>query len=192
MTEDGLLFYYNSLRPSPNSKCNIWVSKRKTISAEWEEPKNLGLDYLSNANTPVLSADGLILLFASGDARGFGSSDIWMSMRKTMEDDWSIPINLGPDVNTKTVERPCSISSDGLVLIFGSYLSEKKGVYVLWVTTRESRQGPFGKRRTLGAMMNRWETAGGGSLSHGGNTLIFHSNHRGGRGSWDLWVANLK
>jgi OOP family OmpA-OmpF porin len=74
------------------------------LEGRWSEPTHLG----NLVNTPLqemspsLSADGKFLFFASNGRRGTtGSFDIYMSER--LDDtwkNWSIPVNLGTDVNT--------------------------------------------------------------------------------------------
>ena len=54
------------------------------------EPINLGptINSASWEERPYISADGLLLYFNSGRPGGHGGSDLWMSTRLTVEDDW--------------------------------------------------------------------------------------------------------
>ena len=79
----------------------------KQSDGSWSEPKNLG----NNINTPYqemtpfLAPDGKTLFFASNGYEGFGSRDIFMSVR--LDDSWrrwSNPKNLGATVNTPGTE----------------------------------------------------------------------------------------
>ncbi len=85
---------------------DLYVLFKKSDGA-WSEPKNLG----SNINTPYqemtpyLAPDGKTLFFASNGYEGFGSRDIFMSVR--LDDSWkkwSNPKNLGARVNTEGTE----------------------------------------------------------------------------------------
>ncbi len=103
---------------------DIWVTTRKSKDAPWGPAVNLG----PTVNTsvidvaPSISMDGLTLYFASNRNRGaYAQPDIWMTTRKTKDDPWGPPVNLGPTVNTPTSgEWGPDISSDGSTLYFVS------------------------------------------------------------------------
>jgi peptidoglycan-associated lipoprotein len=102
--------------------CEIMHSKRSGDA--WSEPKNLGIlpDSVVAAH-PALSPDGMTLYFVSDIAGGFGKKDIWQSTRSKGGDNWSKPVNLGPDINTPGDELfpycredgTLYFSSDGLI-----------------------------------------------------------------------------
>lgn len=48
---------------------------------------------------PCISDDGKTLFFSSNMKGGFGGKDIYKSVREN--DQWSLPVNLGPEVNTR-------------------------------------------------------------------------------------------
>lgn len=82
----------------------------------WSEPKNLGKDINTEYQemTPFLAPDGKTLFFASNGYEGFGSRDIFMSVR--LDDTWkrwSNPKNLGAAVNTEGTELFYFLPSDG-------------------------------------------------------------------------------
>ncbi len=120
ITHDGLEFFFTSDRPGGLGDGDLWVMKRLTIEDPWGEPVNLGptINSPSGDRIGCLSSDGLILFFDSQRSGGYGQSDIWMSKRPTVLDDWESPVNLGPTVNTGYVEGNQSISADGLTLYF--------------------------------------------------------------------------
>ncbi|MDF9797455.1 OOP family OmpA-OmpF porin [Catalinimonas alkaloidigena] len=73
----------------------------------WSEPKNLGSDINTpyQEMTPYLAPDGKTLFFASNGYEGFGSRDIFMSVRLGEGwNKWSNPKNLGARVNTEGTE----------------------------------------------------------------------------------------
>ena len=69
-------------------------------------PTNLGPTINSSYGEAVssISADGLMLYFASDRSDGYGGADIWVTKRQTIVDDWGAPENLGPLVNTSQDE----------------------------------------------------------------------------------------
>ncbi len=92
---------------------------RKTGDA-WAEPKNIGLlpDSVVAAH-PAISHDGLTLYFVSDIPGGFGKKDIWKSTRSREGEQWSKPVNLGPDINTQGDELFPYVRQDG-TLYFSS------------------------------------------------------------------------
>ncbi|WPP51095.1 OmpA family protein [Catalinimonas niigatensis] len=79
----------------------------KQSDGAWSEPKNLGSDINTpyQEMTPYLAPDGKTLFFASNGYEGFGSRDIFMSVR--LDDSWkrwSNPKNLGERINTEGTE----------------------------------------------------------------------------------------
>ena len=73
----------------------------------WSEPRNLGptINTPYQEMTPFLAPDGKTLFFASNGYEGFGSRDIYVSVR--LDDtwkNWSNPKNLGPTVNSEGTE----------------------------------------------------------------------------------------
>ena len=181
---------FSSDRPGGSGKTDLWMSQRTSKSAAWKKPVNLG-PTVNGAEAdwaPVLSSDGLTLFFVSTRPGGLGDNDIWMSTRKSTDAAWGKPVNLGPNVNTPNREELGCVSSDGRVLVLGSYLTGNSGAFVLWKSVRSTPTGPFSKRIPLRTGMSRF-AAGGATLSADGRTMFFRSNHRGGQGGWDLWMT---
>jgi outer membrane protein OmpA-like peptidoglycan-associated protein len=90
---------------------DLYVLFRQS-NGSWSEPKNLGNDINTayQEMTPFLAPDGKTLFFASNGYEGFGSRDIFMSVR--LDDSWrswSNPKNLGATVNTIGTELYYSI-----------------------------------------------------------------------------------
>ena len=77
--------------------------------------------------TPCISPDGLSLYYTSNRTGGSGSHDLWVAKRITKESSWSPPTNLGPKVNSSSLNYfPC-ISADGLSLYFYSARAGGRG-----------------------------------------------------------------
>jgi peptidoglycan-associated lipoprotein len=79
--------------------CSIYTARRK--DDQWEEPVKLPIadDSVTVAH-PSLSADELVLYFASDLPDGYGGMDIWKVTRGSDADTWGEPINLGRTINT--------------------------------------------------------------------------------------------
>jgi peptidoglycan-associated lipoprotein len=98
--------------------CEIMFTRKNGDT--WAEPKNIGLlpDSVVAAH-PAISHDGLTLYFVSDIPGGFGKKDIWKSTRSREGEQWSKPVNLGPDINTQGDELFPYIRQDG-TLYFSS------------------------------------------------------------------------
>jgi phosphohistidine phosphatase SixA len=140
ISDDGLSLYFCdwgmqvSYRPGGMGHEDLWIATRASVSDPWGPPVNLGgpVNTPYRDNNPDTSADGLVLLITSNRHGGFGGSDIWMSRRTTTEDDWGLPMNLGPTVNGPASEEGQTISVDGKILYFHSNRSGGIGGYDLW------------------------------------------------------------
>jgi len=191
ISTDGLSLYFTSQRSGGNGGySDIWVTRRITKDNPWEEPVNLGPTINSPAyeGHPTISTDGLTLFFSSDIAGGFGSDDIWMSTRQTIDDEWDIPINLGPIVNSTRMDGWMDVSSDNRVLIFGS---NRSGNWDIWKTTRKTTEEDWGEPVNIGAPVNTSALEYGISFSSDGSTLYFQSTRTGGYGSRDLWQVEI-
>ena len=121
ISTDGLELYFNSSRGG-YGKGDTWVTRRATINDPWGEPVNLGavVNSSEDENLPFVSADGLSLFFRSERPGGYGSGDIWVTRRATINDPWGEPVNLGPTVNSSGTDGGPSISADGFTFYFYS------------------------------------------------------------------------
>jgi len=82
---------------------------------------------------PALSPDGLSLVFSSDRPGGYGSADLWMATRASVDDPWQEPVNLGPPVNTDIGQNNPVISPDGQAVVYGD---RTEGDYDLWIAQR--------------------------------------------------------
>jgi hypothetical protein len=70
---------------------------------------------------PNVSKDGLEIVFSSNrtDLTHYGGQDVYTSRRASVNDAWSAPVNLGPNVNTAGNETRSTLSWDRTRLYFG-------------------------------------------------------------------------
>lgn len=80
--------------------CDIYMVEKKGDS--WDEPVLIKLkDHDStHVGHPCITADGKSLIFASNMAGGYGGLDLWITTYDKRSESWSLPVNLGPEVNT--------------------------------------------------------------------------------------------
>ena len=153
-------------------------------------PTNLGSTVNSPSwdVAPCISSDGLSLYFQSDRAGGWGSHDIWVTTRETVQDPWGEPMNLGPTVNCDTVDGGPSITANGLELYFASWRPDGSGSFDTWVSTRASISEPWGEPVNLGPTINS-SADDVAEISYDGLTAIISTNRSGGYGGQDLWVS---
>jgi hypothetical protein len=155
-------------------------------------PTNLGPTVNSSRGEATLSisADGLMLYFASDRPGGLGIYDIWMTTRPTTEDAWGTPENLGPPVNTSQSEYCPFISADGLELYFGLYNPGGNYIYDIWMAKRPTINDAWGIPIKLEPPINTSGVEDATHLSTDGLELYFTAyNRAGGYGSDDIWIA---
>jgi hypothetical protein len=172
ISSDGLSLFFQDghpvwpelpLRPGGCGLGDLWVTKRETLADAWGTPENLGPTVNGPYwdGTPCISDDGLVLYFTSNRPGGSGDYDIWLATRKTKDEDWSAPVNLGPNVNSTDWEYGVSVSPDGLAL-FLMLVGSGSGGYGgcdLWMTTRVGKGQEWVAPVNLGPTVNSsiWE-----------------------------------
>jgi len=132
ISPNGLELYFVR-RSGGYGSDDIWVSRRATTNDPWGEPVNLGPIVNSSASESMtfLSSDGLSLFFSEDTGApirpgGFGNLDGWLTRRASVSDPWGTPMNLGPIVNTSSLDCGPRPSPDGSMLYF---CSERPGGY---------------------------------------------------------------
>lgn len=115
-----MYFTFCDIEEGKQLGCKIMKSRKK--GGNWGEAQWIEImpDSISVGH-PSLSADGLELYFASRMSGGKGGSDIWKCIRKTETDDWSLPINLGSEINSPGDEMYPFIRKDGNLYFSSDY-----------------------------------------------------------------------
>jgi len=113
-TSDFREIYYTlcEMGNRENRGCVIMTAKRNTEG--WSQPERLDIlpDSMVAAH-PAVSPDGLELYFVSQLSDGYGGKDIYYIKRASVNDNWSRPINMGPDINTSGDELFPYVRADG-------------------------------------------------------------------------------
>jgi len=190
ISADGLTLYFDSLRPGGFGNWDIWVTTRETIHDGWGAPVLLPapINSVYRDAGPSISADGLSLYFASDRPDGFGSFDVWVTRRKTTQEPWADPVNLGPTVNSWTYDCHPSISADGLALYFDSV--SWLGLYDLYVTERLTTDNGWRTPVNLGPEVNTIYYELSPDISSDGLSLFF--DRRSAAGDRDIMIATRK
>jgi hypothetical protein len=104
--------------------------------------------------------------------------------------EWSVPVNLGPVVNSPAADQNPGLTADGLSIYFQSDRPGGVGGIDIWVTRWDSRNKAWGPPVNLGPPVNTPSADGAPSLSPDGHLLFIHSNRPGAVGLFDIWVAH--
>lgn len=107
----------------------------------WRYPKAQIIEKFENKNKYTnyyLSNDGEILFMSIEKKKGYGDLDIWVSFKKQKEPNrWTVPLNLGPTINTKLSDSAPFLAADGKTLYFASKGQEGGfGGADVWVSKR--------------------------------------------------------
>ena len=105
---------------------------------------------LRDTRTAIRRRDGLEMIVTSNRAGTVGGLDLWVSTRGSLEDPWSLPINLNDDninkggdpvLDTTANDGAAALSWDGLTMIFYSNKAGGLGGNDLYVSTRQKLRG---------------------------------------------------
>jgi hypothetical protein len=111
------------------------------------------------------------------------------SSRAQRYSDWSEPINLGPTVNSTSMDRGPAISKDGLSLYFASSRPDGFGGEDIYVSQRETRDSAWGPAVNLGPTINTAANEMVPAFSRDGHLMFFASNRPGGFVGVDIWFS---
>lgn len=132
---------------------------------------------------PAISADGKKLIFSSDMSGGFGQSDLYIS--KLVDGEWSVPVNMGAELNTFGNEvfpflandSTLFFSSDGHLGFGGLDIYETKLIDGKWST-------PWNLKLPINSPYDDFSIIFNKSLTDG----LFSSNRPGGKGSDDIYA----
>lgn len=168
--------------------------------SDWAPPVHLAYPNSVGTETePYVSKEGLSLYFACSDCPGgYGSDDLYVSRRASVDEPWGPAENLGPAVNTPYSESNPTLSIDGHSLYFTSNRTGAFGGSDLYVSRRHNKRDDFGWRapENLGAGVNTAANESGAALFEDETTgitlLYFASNRPGGFGGDDIYASVLQ
>lgn len=130
---------------------------------------------------PSISEDGKQLFFVSDMPRGLGGLDIYMCEK--INNEWSVPKNLGPKINTKNSESFPYISPSG-ELFFAS--SGHNSIGGLDIFSSKNLNGEWGEVLHIGAPINSEYDDFGLITDYNFEKGYFSSNRDGGDNIYDF------
>jgi outer membrane protein OmpA-like peptidoglycan-associated protein/tetratricopeptide (TPR) repeat protein len=186
--DEQILFFTARNGNSRNDDEDIFISK-KLASGDWGPPQPVSrrINTQYNEGTCSISADGRMMIFTACEGRkGFGSCDLYYTYKSG--DQWAIPENLGPNINTAYWESQPSLSADGNVLFFVSNRPGGLGGRDIYVSRRDE-QGNWLPARNLGPPVNTTADEVSPFIHANGLTLFFASTGHPGFGGFDLFFV---
>jgi len=135
---------------------------------------------------PLLAS--LVLLLACGTQ----TEPLALTFRVDRFDngEWSDPINLGPVVNSSSLDANAALSPDGHTLYFVSNRPGGLGNNDIWASHRSCLTCPWETPYNLGAPINSAAGEGAPSLSENGQLFFFFTTRSDGFGSADTYVSH--
>lgn len=91
------------------------------MDGKWTDLTSLGatINTKDDETSAFLSTDGKTLYFSSNGHGGMGGQDFFVSRRKDDSgNDWSVPVNLGHEINDATNNEKISLAADDVYAVF--------------------------------------------------------------------------
>ena len=136
VSDDGTLFFISARNNDPGK-----VESYHIYYSEWENGKHTHPVLLDSPikseygeHDPCIAPDKSYLIFAAIRHDGFGDADLYISFR-TQENSWTMPVNLGKNINTENREFSPNVSPDGKYLFFVRDFGGEKGD-IYWVDAK--------------------------------------------------------
>jgi len=192
-----LSLYFASSRPGSLGQNDGWVSRRASLNDPWSVPVHLGPPLSSAGNDAgySFSPDAHWVFFHSSRAGGYGATDIYVSHRQNVDDDfnWEPAENLGPLVNTSVNEAgpfylPQSIEGRGNLYFVRGDTPASVHIYTIALDRDWHAIGPATPVSELNVMMPGILDAQP-RMARDGKELYFFSNRGGGLGLEDLYTS---
>lgn len=142
-------------------------------------------------HTAVALLPTALLLACQPDAAGprIAAADTHAMFTSLSDEEWSVPVNLGPVVNSAGPDVNAALSPDELSLYFTSDRVGGLGGNDIYVARRDCVDCEWHAPVNLGAPINSSSIEAGPRLSNDGHLLFFQSERPGGQGSGDIYVS---
>ena len=131
-----------------------------------------------------------ILVFSSRRADGFGGLDLYFSIFR--DNNWTIPRNLGGDVNSAYDETTPYLAKDGRTIYFSSNSPQSMGGFDVFKATYDEDSLRFLKPTNLGVPINSAGDDAYFRLTPDGMKAYFSSDRKDSYGDRDIYTALFK
>lgn len=165
----------------------------KYDSGQWSEPiimpKEINSDYLEAS--ACYSGEGDEIIFSSNRPGGFGGKDLY-KVRKFMNGKYSLPFNLGPNINTSQDEDAPFIDKIDNTLYFSSKGHNSIGEYDIFQSDFNPETGKWTLAKNLGMPINSTNDDIYFIKQDEKPIALFTSRREGGFGDADIYEVNFE
>ena len=140
VSPDGDVIFFSMQAPDSRGEEDLYFSVKNGVG-QWSPPRSLGATINSKGFeiSPFLSEDKKRLYFASNGHGGEGDADIFYSERLYNSwETWSVPVNLGKEVNSKKFDAYFSIYGDSIAFLASNREGKYADLYEVKVTHRRT------------------------------------------------------
>ena len=188
LTVQDSLFVF--MRRNDWKREDFFMSTINPLGFTQAKPLSDSLNIADKKGSPSLSADLQTLYYAADyGADGYGRYDIY-KVTKT-KTGWSLPKNLGRNINTDFWESAPSISPDGQALYFCSNVPGGFGGIDIYISFKNEK-GYWEEAINLGPSINTIGDEQTPFIHADNRTLYFASNGWPGYGGSDLFMSRIK
>ncbi len=118
--DQTLLAYVKVYDRQRNIVNQLEIHFARFVDGEWQNDKSMTLNSKEYSyNNPVLSHDAKRLYFASDIEGGYGGMDIYYA--DFVDGEWTVPKNLGPNINSEGLEIPSYIDENDVLYFSSNY-----------------------------------------------------------------------
>ncbi|HKK12085.1 MAG TPA: carboxypeptidase regulatory-like domain-containing protein, partial [Flavobacteriaceae bacterium] len=192
ITNDGKTMYFtrdnvskrNQLRTDRKGTAHLKIYRATLVDSTWQDVVELPFnDKLYSNGHPTLSPDDKTLFFVSDREGGYGGTDIY-KVDILGENEYGVPENLGPSINTDGREMFPFVAKDSTL-----YFSSDSNINLGFLDIFKSNilKDPNAKAENLGAPYNSGYDDFGFFVNSDTEIGYFSSNRPGGMGSDDIY-----
>lgn len=162
-------------------------------AGKWQTPQLMTARINSKHHEPSASIapGGEEVYFTSDRPGGYGGRDLYR-IRRLPNGEWSLPLNLGPKINTPYDEDAPFMHSDGITLFFSSKGHGTMGGYDIFKSTLvDPDMNGWSLPENMGYPLNTVNDDIYFCLSEDGRTGYFSSERTGGLGMQDIYQVTF-
>lgn len=171
---------------------DIYVSYRNGDTWGYPEPLNESINSESAMESSIsISPDGQVLFFTSNRPGGYGSYDIYYSI-KNPKGVWERSKNLGPVINTEAEEDSPFIDYDGKTLYFSSQGHKGMGGHDIFYSVYDSAKQEWSEPKNLGYPINTPDNDVYFVSTKDGERGYYASVREDGLGYTDIYMVTIQ
>lgn len=168
---------------------DLYISEKR--GKVWNDPKKLGSQINSNFQeaSACLSSDASMMIFSSNRPGGYGGKDLYR-VKRLPNGEWSLPKNLGPNINSAFDDDAPFLDIDLTTLYFSSMGHATMGGFDIFVSTQIDSEN-WSSPENIGYPLN---TVGDDiylAVGAGGRTGHYSSQQRNGFGGLDIYQVDF-